>query len=72
MKLQEKNRKVYSWQYVGTSLGMSRQAAQSLFLNEPNEKSFIKYSTLAGIIAFFESEGMPVTISDLFTVNKTD
>jgi hypothetical protein len=71
MKLQEKNRKVYSWQDVGSALGMSRQAAQALFMKEPDSKSFIKYSTLAGIITFFEAEGMPVSFDDLLIVRET-
>lgn len=72
MKLQEKNHKIYSWQEVGTALGMSRQAAQALFMNEPSENSFIKYSTLGGVLAFFAAEGMPVTINDLFTTTTPE
>ena len=72
LKLQEKNHKVYSWADVGNSLGISRQAALSLFMNEPSENGFIKYSTLAGLLHFFASEGLPLTINDLFTVNAKE
>lgn len=69
MKLQEKRHRVYSWQDVGTALGMSRQAAQSLFMGEPTENGFVKYSTLAGLLDFFAAEGMPITVNDLFVVS---
>lgn len=68
LDLQAKNHRVYSWQDVGTSLGMSRQAAQHLFMSPPTDNSFVKYSTLAALLAFFAAEGMPVTVGDLFTV----
>lgn len=68
MKLQEKRHKVYSWQDVGTALGMSRQAAQALFLSDQKDNSFIKYSTLSKLIDFFAAEGMPITVNDLFIV----
>ena len=71
MRLQEKNKKVYSWQDVGSALGMSRQAAQSLFIKEPPDTGFVRYSTIAGLLDFFAREGMPVTINDLF-VTKAD
>ena len=31
----------------------------------------IDFSTIEALLAFFESEGLPVTISDLFAVTKT-
>ncbi len=72
MKLQEKRHKVYSWQDIGSALGMSRQAAQHLFLSEPSDNGFIKYSTMSALLDFFAAEGMPITVADLFTVAATD
>ncbi len=71
LKLQEKNHKVYSWEAVGTALGMSRQAARTLFMGEHKENSFVKYSTIAGLLTFFHEQGLPITIGDLFTVTES-
>lgn len=68
LELQSKNHRVYSWQDVGTALGMSRQAAQHLFMSPPTGNGFVKYSTLAALLAFFKSEGLEITVGDLFAV----
>lgn len=59
----------YSWADIGRELGMSRQAAQNLFMTEATDDGFAKYGTLGELLAFFDREGMPVTIADLFTVD---
>lgn len=71
-KLQEKNHKRYSWTELGDAIGISRQAARSLFLSESTDDGFIKYGTLAALLDFFAAEGMPVEIGDLFTVTGGD
>lgn len=70
LDLQAKKHRVYSWQDIGTALGMSRQAAQHLFMSPTSDKGFIKYSTLGALLAFFAAEGMPVTVGDLFIVSS--
>lgn len=69
LDLQAKNHRIYSWQDVGSALGMSRQAAQHLFMSPPTENSFVKYSTLSKLLAFFRAEGLDITVADLFTVD---
>lgn len=71
LKLQGINHNRYSWADIGREIGMSRQAAQNLFMNEATDDGFAKYGTLGELIAFFEREGMPVAIGDLFVVEKT-
>lgn len=68
LKLQGLNHNRYSWADIGRDIGMSRQAAQNLFMNEATDDGFAKYGTLAALLAFFAREGMPVTIGDLFVV----
>lgn len=71
MRLQEQNKKVYSWADVGNAIGMSRQAAQSLFMSEPTENSFLRYGTFGELLDFFHAEGMPITPNDLFVVEDS-
>lgn len=70
LDLQSKNHRVYSWQDVGTALGMSRQAAQHLFMSEVSDNSFIKYSTMSRLLTFFANEGMQIGVEDLFSVTR--
>lgn len=72
LELQGKNHVRYSWADIGREIGMSRQAAQNLFMNEATDDSFAKYGTLAALLDFFAREGMPITVADLFVVDKTD
>ena len=70
LKLQGEKHVRYSWADIGRNLGVTRQAAQNLFMSEATDDSFIKYGTLAALLAFFESQGMPLTPNDLFTIEK--
>lgn len=74
LELQKATGTRYTWSYLGTSLGMSRQAAQVLFTpSEVSDDSYIKYGTLASLLDFFHAHGMTgVTISDLFAVTVAD
>lgn len=64
------NNKKYSWALIGRRVGRSRQAAEKLFRDEQTNDSYIKYGTLDGLLKFFNAEGLPVTISDLFIVSS--
>lgn len=69
LKLQGINHNRYSWADIGREIGMSRQAAQNLFMNEATDDGFAKYGTLAALLSFFDREGMPITVGDLLTVS---
>ena len=51
--------------YVADQSGLSRFTIQKI-VNNDSER--VDLSTLAALLDFFESEGMPVTVADLFTV----
>lgn len=72
LKLQGEKHVRYSWADLGRELGMTRQAAQNLFMNEVTDDSFVKYGTMAALLQFFASEGMPVTPNDLFVVEPDE
>lgn len=60
-------------EYIGRAMGISRQAAQSLFESEGvTDNGFMKYGTQGALLTFFHAEGMPITIADLFSVEATD
>lgn len=68
LKLQGMKQSRYSWADIGRELGITRQAAQNLFMNEATDDSFIKYGTMAALLRFFAHEGMPITPDDLFVI----
>lgn len=72
MRLQDKNKKIYSWAEIGDAIGMSRQAAQSLFMAETTDNSFLRYGTFGRLVDFFATEGLPVAPNDLFVIDDSD
>lgn len=50
------------------TVGISRGQAIKILSDKTRR---IDFSTIEALLAFFESEGLPVTISDLFAVTKT-
>ena len=70
--LELQNRKKYNWAEIGRKIGTSRQSTQHLFTSDQTVDSSIRNGTLAGILAFFESEGMPISIGDVYDVTTVD
>lgn len=63
---QMKNRR-YSFNEIALATGLTRQGVRRL-LKEPSDR--IDVNTIAKLLSFFATEGMPITVSDLFTVTQ--
>ena len=57
----------YSYAEIAAASGISRQGVRRL-LKEPTLQ--IDVGTLSKLLTFFASQGMPITVSDLFTVTS--
>lgn len=57
----------YSFAQISASSGITRQGIRRL-LKEPTRQ--IDIDTIGKLLDFFAAEGMPITISDLFTVTQ--
>lgn len=60
---QIKNRR-YSFSEIADASGLTRQGVRRL-LKEPSDR--IDVDTLSKLLDFFATEGMPITVNDLFT-----
>lgn len=67
-KLEEKNGR-YSYAKISEKSGISRQGVRRLLIEGTRQ---IDIDTLSKLLAFFESEGMPVSINDLFTITPKE
>ena len=64
-QLSAKNNKSYDKVTVAALSGISRTTI-TLITNNENKRA--DFETLGKLLDFFQSEGMPITIADLFTV----
>lgn len=67
-RLEVKNERDYEYQQIAQACGLSRFTVASI----ANSDSIrIELRTIDKLLDFFAAEGMPITISDLFTVTPT-
>lgn len=64
-KLEERRGRRYDYHEIADIGQLSRQTVRNI-LRKPPEQVNVK--TIAGFLIFFAHEGMPITVSDLFTV----
>ena len=64
-ELEAKRAYRYNYKEIGDKVGLPRQTVRHIFTQNPKR---IDIATLAKILAFFNAEGLNVTLSDLFTV----
>lgn len=64
-ELQKNNHRVYTYADIANVSGLTRQGVRRLLTQGTKQ---IDVDTLGKLISFFENEGMPVTLNDLFTV----
>lgn len=62
-ELEQKKNRRYSYAEIAEISGLTRQGIRRL-LKEPSDR--IDVHTIGRLLHFFESEGMPLTINDLF------
>ena len=67
IRLQEKSGKRLSDSEYAKTIGITRQAFASLMKGETMR---IETDTIGKLTAFFRSQGMPITIADLFVVDE--
>ena len=67
-RLEEKSGRSYSWVEIADSVGAHRNTLQNLAANRTGT---IDVAVTSRLLDFFASEGMPITIVDLFTVTTT-
>jgi len=69
-QLSAKNDKGYEKTLVADLSGISRTTITNI-TNEPSKQSKrTDLETVGKLLSFFESEGMPITIADLFSVER--
>jgi hypothetical protein len=68
-KLESEKQRRYSYAEIAEIAGLTRQGVRRL-LKEPTKQ--IDVETLNRLIVFFEHEGMPISVSDLFTVTESN
>lgn len=67
-QLSAKNNRDYDKVTVAVLSGISRTTITSI---TNNENKRVDFETLGKLLDFFQSEGMPIEIQDLFTVTTT-
>ncbi len=67
LRLQSENRRRYTYTEVANAIGVKRQSIERLSRNDSFQDLLL---LLSGILDFFASEGMPITIDHLFTVQE--
>jgi hypothetical protein len=65
-ELQKKNHRVYTYADIANVSGLTRQGVRRLLTQGTKQ---VEVDTLGKLLDFFASEGMPVTLNDLFTVH---
>lgn len=70
-ELEAKNDKRYGFAEIAAGTGdrLSRQHVRRLLEKTPTRPDV---ETLGALLDFFEDQGMPITVADLFTVTRTD
>lgn len=66
-ELQKKNRRPYTYADVANLSGLTRQGVRRLMTQDTKQ---IDIDTLSKLHTFFESQGMPLSTGDLFTVTQ--
>lgn len=62
-QLEKRNGRRYTESEIATATGLHRHTVAAAMKGKPDK-------TLSKLLTFFESEGMPVTVNDLFTTTK--
>lgn len=68
-RLEVLNDKAYSFTDIAAAAGVSVQTMTNVTGNKTARADF---KVLMALLDFFESEGMPITLCDLFIITKTD
>lgn len=68
-QLEQKKNRRYSYAEIADACDLTRQGVRRLLKEESNTLSVL---TLDKLLRFFASEGMPITIDQLFTVTEED
>lgn len=63
-ELEQRRKQRYSYADIADKSGMTRQGVRRLL---KEETLVIRVDTLSALLDFFAAEGMPITVSDLFT-----
>lgn len=66
-ELERLNQKRYSWEAIAKSANVSRG---TLYNMQANATKGVSLETIARLLAFFEAEGMPIRLEELFEVEK--
>lgn len=66
-ELERKNKRRYKYSEIGLVAGLSRQTVTKLFTGKAQA---VDLATIGKLLDFFASEGLPISISDLFTVTS--
>lgn len=66
-QLESKNNRDYEYQQIAQTCGLSRFTVASI---ANNGSVRIELRTIDKLLDFFAAEGMPITISDLFTITS--
>jgi hypothetical protein len=64
-KLERTKRRRYTYSDIAEIGNLSRQTVRNVIVSSPAQ---VNMETLSGILRFFEREGMPLDIADLFDV----
>jgi hypothetical protein len=66
-QLEANTGKPYPLQTIAARSGVHRHTVEVLVSGKPQG---VQFKTMGALLDFFESEGMPVTLNDLFTVAR--
>jgi hypothetical protein len=68
-RLESKTSRPYPWTEVSRQSGVNINTIKNLVGNKTGR---VDLENLARLIDFFKRQGLPVTLSDIFTVTETD
>lgn len=66
--LEKQNFRAYSMSEIAKGADVHRHTIERIISNKTES---VTLKTIAGLLRFFKTEGMPITISDLFVISKT-
>lgn len=67
LELEYKNKREYTWKQLADAIDVSERTLSAWLHNKTSRVDMVG---LAKLIDFFKSEGMPITVADLFEVTS--
>lgn len=71
-QLERQNNRRYTYTELGTALGISYQSAKASLKQKDDPNSYLRYGLIGKLLDFFKSQGMFITVGDLYITVDID